>query len=160
MDTLGHSDLLPTQVSHGTYTIMEPMNLNQLTGLPLLAPNADAEFGYTTYLQGMHAGYSGEQHTAAAPVPVVHSNSVASFSESSPTPTGIGTINAGRRVPRLERRGHLKSRRGCFNCKGRRIKVDSRDRRRPRAQAKAETSSTRTDRTASVKKPGPRAATA
>ncbi|KAK7744722.1 hypothetical protein SLS62_010079 [Diatrype stigma] len=103
---------------------MEPMDLSQLAGLPLLALNDDAGFEYTTYLQGTQAGYSGEQHTAAAPVPVSNASSVASsFSEESSIPTATGTAkNSGRQVQRLERRGHLKSRRGCFQCKRRRIK--------------------------------------
>lgn len=43
----------------------------------------------------------------------------------------VGAESTGRKV-RMERRGHTKSRRGCYNCKRRRIKVPYEMKTRPR----------------------------
>lgn len=129
--------------------------LNQLTDLPLVAlndVNDDATFDYAPYLQGGSTSYfHGE----------VSSTSVSSFNDpivaagsSTPIIPSRATENNNlSHKQKLERRGHLKSRRGCFNCKRRRIKVQE-----PRKMATED--STRANYTISVKKHGPHAATA
>lgn len=104
-------------------------------GLPMLSLNTEPQdFDYGAFLQGEDADYLTEESSAQ--------------STSAGTLTGAGSLrgpggqamglakstspstsnNSSNSSPpkRLERRGHTKSRRGCYNCKRRRIKVASR----------------------------------
>lgn len=98
--------------------------LNQLTGLPLIALNGvndDAIFDYAPYLQGGSAAYLHEEVSSA----LGSSSSDPTVAAGSSIPvisSAAGNNNLSHRQ-KSERRGHLKSRRGCFNCKRRRIKV-------------------------------------
>ncbi|KAG8405303.1 hypothetical protein J3458_021965 [Metarhizium acridum] len=97
---------------------------------PVLLTYPDpSEFDYSTFLQ----------QTEDIPFPdPSHSTSAGTISESSPgqatPPSSDGRSTSGAvdmsvtrrqsaQKQRLERRGHTKSRRGCYNCKRRRIKV-------------------------------------
>ncbi|KAL7795187.1 hypothetical protein V8C37DRAFT_46715 [Trichoderma ceciliae] len=95
-----------------------------------------SDFGYATFLQADDVDF----------IDTMQGHSTATLSESSggmhtpPPYSSAGSLSGGsnnnnnnldlslRRLPmqqrqRLERRGHTKSRRGCYNCKRRRIKV-------------------------------------
>ncbi|KAJ0338752.1 hypothetical protein COL922a_005216 [Colletotrichum nupharicola] len=67
-------------------------------------------------LLGDGAAYSSEALSASLPT---GASSAVAANNSRPE---ISTLNAPVQKQRLERRGHTKSRRGCFNCKRRRIK--------------------------------------
>ncbi|KAI0453201.1 C6 zinc finger protein [Xylaria acuta] len=97
---------------------MEPIDFSQPTNLPLLTLGSDnAEFDYAAYLQDEDLDYLGDAGSSGSASIM---NEVASTSVSPPT-SAIVKSNSSQR-PRLERRGHTKSRRGCYNCKRRRIK--------------------------------------
>lgn len=96
-----------------------------------------SEFDFAAFLQADDVGF----------MDTMQGQSTASLSESSggmhtpPPYSGARSLSSSsnnyntldlslRRLPaqqrqRLERRGHTKSRRGCYNCKRRRIKVDA-----------------------------------
>ncbi|KAH6900168.1 hypothetical protein B0T10DRAFT_17785 [Thelonectria olida] len=113
------------------------MDLNQPFSSGLISFTDQGDFDYGAFLQGEDIGFGESAHgltsgggafsddsgtgKATPPSSDNRSNSNASTS----TSTGTGTQIA-RRPPaqkqRLERRGHTKSRRGCYNCKRRRIK--------------------------------------
>ena len=104
--------------------------------MPLMALDDDQQdFDYGMFLQQDDADYMAEDSSASASTnrmgitPPQQSPAVAGTSASE-VPNGVGftalvrtTSEAQRQRQRLERRGHTKSRRGCFNCKRRRIKV-------------------------------------
>ncbi|GAW23672.1 hypothetical protein ANO14919_132470 [Xylariales sp. No.14919] len=99
---------------------MEPIDFNQTTTLPLLTLGSNnTEFDYAAYLQDEELDYLAEAGSSESASVM---NEVASASVSPPTPSAIIKSNSSQK-PRLERRGHTKSRRGCYNCKRRRIKV-------------------------------------
>lgn len=98
---------------------MEPIDFNQSTSLPLLALGSNnTEFDYAAYLQDEDLDYFGDTGSSGSASVM---NEVASTSVSPPT-SAVVKSNSNQK-PRLERRGHTKSRRGCYNCKRRRIKV-------------------------------------
>lgn len=118
---------------------------------PLLTLDANdvADFDYSAYVQDQQdMGYLAEESSASVstpPLPSAPSDALPQtltppqlqLPSSSPSAlvvpragsgsgSGSGsTVNTGLGLQkqRLERRGHTKSRRGCFNCKRRRIKV-------------------------------------
>ncbi|KAI0974928.1 C6 zinc finger protein [Xylaria arbuscula] len=97
---------------------MEPLDFNQSTSLPLLTLGSNnAEFDYTAYLQDDEITYLGDTGSSGSASVM---NEAASTSLSPPT-SAVVRSNSNQRQ-RLERRGHTKSRRGCYNCKRRRIK--------------------------------------
>lgn len=92
--------------------------------LPLMEVNAQQpEFDYTAFLQEEEADYVAEDSSASA-----STNTLALTPPQGQSPTDAGPSSgaasrARQAKQRLERRGHTKSRRGCYNCKRRRIKV-------------------------------------
>ncbi|KAI0472469.1 C6 zinc finger protein [Xylaria cf. heliscus] len=97
---------------------MEPIDFNQSTSLPLLTLGSNnAEFDYAAYLQDEDLDYLGDAGSSGSASIM---NEVASTSVSPPTSTVVKSNS--NQKQRLERRGHTKSRRGCYNCKRRRIK--------------------------------------
>jgi hypothetical protein len=103
--------------------------------MPLMALDDDQQdFDYGAFLQEEDGDYMAEDSSASA-----STNNLGitppGQSPTGPGPsTGPGTSTGSsalvrsaseiqRQKQRLERRGHTKSRRGCFNCKRRRIKV-------------------------------------
>lgn len=96
----------------------------------LLSYPEPPEFDYSSFLQGEDIPFHDPSHGG-------HSGGHLSESSGKLTPPSSGSDNrstasgatdaVARRQPtqkqRLERRGHTKSRRGCYNCKRRRIKV-------------------------------------
>ncbi|KAI1428840.1 C6 zinc finger protein [Xylaria sp. FL1777] len=97
---------------------MEPIDFNQSTTLPLLTLGSNnTEFDYSAYLQDDELDYLGDAGSSGSASVM---NEVASAGVSPPTSI-IARSNSNQK-PRLERRGHTKSRRGCYNCKRRRIK--------------------------------------
>jgi hypothetical protein len=103
--------------------------------MPLMALDDDQQyFDYGAFLQGDDADYMAEDSSASASTnnmgitPPEHSPPHPGPSTGASTNTGSSalvrsTSEIQRQKQRLERRGHTKSRRGCFNCKRRRIKV-------------------------------------
>ncbi|KAJ8129861.1 hypothetical protein O1611_g3769 [Lasiodiplodia mahajangana] len=97
---------------------MDPIDFNQSANLPLLTLGSNnTEFDYAAYLQDEDLDYLGDAGSSGSASVM---NEVASTSVSPPT-SAIARSNSNQK-PRLERRGHTKSRRGCYNCKRRRIK--------------------------------------
>ena len=105
-------------------------------GMPLMTLDDDQQnFDYGAYLQeDDDADYMGEDSSAST------STNNLGITPPGQSPLGAGaslgvatkpgsnalvrtTSEIQRQKQRLERRGHTKSRRGCFNCKRRRIKV-------------------------------------
>lgn len=96
-----------------------------------------SEFDYASFLQaddmgfmdtmqgqstGSLSGSSGGMHTP--PYPGSRSLSSSSNNNYNAVDMSLRRLPAQQRQ-RLERRGHTKSRRGCYNCKRRRIKVNA-----------------------------------
>ena len=99
---------------------MEPIDFNQSTTLPLLTLGSNnTEFDYAAYLQDEDLDYLGDTGSSGSASVM---NDVTSGAVSPPTSSAVVRSNSNQK-PRLERRGHTKSRRGCYNCKRRRIKV-------------------------------------
>lgn len=115
------------------------MDFSQLPLLPLVDDDG-TEFDYAAFFPGDEtttADYLGEMDLAEDSSASASTNNVLTSEHSplqslSPQPPAqtvrSNTSNAGnagntQQKTRLERRGHTKSRRGCFNCKRRRIKV-------------------------------------
>lgn len=97
---------------------MEPIDFGQSTSLPLLTLGSNnTDFDYVGYLQDEEIDYLGDAGSSGSASLM---NEGASASVSPPT-SAVVRSNSNQR-PRLERRGHTKSRRGCYNCKRRRIK--------------------------------------
>ncbi|KAI0424909.1 C6 zinc finger protein [Xylaria sp. FL1042] len=96
---------------------MEPIDFNQSTTLPLLTLGSNTEFDYAAYLQDDEIDYLGDAGSSGSASVM---NEVTSTSLS--PPTSVVVRSNSNQKPRLERRGHTKSRRGCYNCKRRRIK--------------------------------------
>jgi hypothetical protein len=77
------------------------------------------DFDYTAFLQDRELEYVAEDSSS-------NSNSafpIEPFSDGSRPTVPPSSKKASNKKQRLERRGHTKSRRGCYNCKRRRIKV-------------------------------------
>jgi len=88
--------------------------------LPLLTLGSnDAEFDYTVYLPEEDIDYLNDGGSSGSASVM---NDVTPTSVSPPTSATVKSHSALKQ--RLERRGHTKSRRGCYNCKRRRIKVE------------------------------------
>ncbi|KAI1373717.1 hypothetical protein F4677DRAFT_428043 [Hypoxylon crocopeplum] len=83
---------------------MESSNLHQPMILPLLSLDSGDNFNYTTFLQDDDIDYLGISTV------------------SPPEATGATAKSNADQRQRRERRGHQKSRLGCFSCKRRRIK--------------------------------------
>ncbi|KAI1431748.1 C6 zinc finger protein [Xylaria sp. CBS 124048] len=98
---------------------MEPTAFGRPTmTLPLLTlGNDDTEFDYASYLQDEDIDYLGDTGSSGSPS-IMNEGASADVS---PPASSIVKSGSNQR-PRLERRGHTKSRRGCYNCKRRRIK--------------------------------------
>ncbi|KAI1816393.1 C6 zinc finger protein [Poronia punctata] len=95
---------------------MDSMGYDQSMNLPLLTlgSNNTTDFDYAVYLQDEDMDYLGDGGS---------SGSASVMNDARPTsasPPTSATVRNQRQ--RLERRGHTKSRRGCYNCKRRRIK--------------------------------------
>ncbi|KAI0882488.1 uncharacterized protein GGS22DRAFT_45126 [Annulohypoxylon maeteangense] len=95
---------------------MEPSNLNQPMILPLMDSGED--YTYSNFLGGDDAGYGAIGEAAGSTSALDDDLGMAS----APSPTAALATRNSLQKQRLERRGHTKSRRGCFNCKRRRIK--------------------------------------
>lgn len=93
-------------------------------GLPLLPlDDGPPDFDYGVFLQDNmqedDADYLAEESSAST-----STNTITDAALQALSPQGSAVIRGGATPKqRLERRGHTKSRRGCFNCKRRRIKV-------------------------------------
>ncbi|KAI8634132.1 hypothetical protein F5Y19DRAFT_200576 [Xylariaceae sp. FL1651] len=97
---------------------MDPLDFNQPTNLPLLTlNNSNTEFDYAAYIQDGDIDCLGDAGSSGSPSVV---NEIAGTSVSPPTPSTSKSDS--NQKPRMERRGHTKSRNGCYNCKRRRIK--------------------------------------
>jgi hypothetical protein len=89
--------------------------------LPLMDLDDQLEFDYTSFLQDENKDYAGEGSSASASTLTLAITSPQSLS---PTDSGPGAGPSSQQLRlKHERRGHTKSRNGCFNCKRRRIKV-------------------------------------
>ncbi|KAI2634238.1 hypothetical protein GGS26DRAFT_552937 [Hypomontagnella submonticulosa] len=98
---------------------MESSNLNQPKILPLLSLNGgDDDFNYTSFFPDEDISYLINDDPSGSTSTLNDDPGI--LGVSSPT-TALARSNSNQRH-RLERRGHTKSRRGCFNCKRRRIK--------------------------------------
>jgi hypothetical protein len=112
------------------------MDFTQTAGIPLISLDAGPanEFDYGAFLQDeeidVDIDYMAEDSSASGT-----SHNLAGGPGQSLVPLATGAVVARSKTPsptnstgnsppktRLERRGHTKSRRGCFNCKRRRIK--------------------------------------
>lgn len=92
------------------------MDFNQSATLPFLTLGSNSiDFDYAAYLRDEDLGYLGDSGSSTSDMNKFASNSV------SPPTSAIAGNNSNQRG-KLERRGHTKSRRGCYNCKRRRIK--------------------------------------
>ena len=119
------------------------MDFNPATGIPMIALDTSPhEFDYGAFLEeegvdvdvDVDIDYLAEDSSASGTsriladgsiqtlVPLV-TNRAVSGSGRSKTPSPTNSTGNSPPKQRLERRGHTKSRRGCFNCKRRRIKV-------------------------------------
>jgi hypothetical protein len=100
------------------------MNMDMTAITPsavLLSLDAEpGDFDYGEFLQDDEMDYLGED-------PGMSSNSADSPTAKTSSSTELVSRNSQpqKQRQRLERRGHTKSRRGCFNCKRRRIKVST-----------------------------------
>lgn len=112
------------------------MDFTQHGVMPLISLEAEPQdFDYGAFLQEEDIDYLAEESSTSATsntltatsshtlVPLVTRSETADSTSARPK-TSSPTTSSGTSPPkqRLERRGHTKSRRGCFNCKRRRIK--------------------------------------
>ncbi|KAI1210413.1 uncharacterized protein F4807DRAFT_423339 [Annulohypoxylon truncatum] len=95
---------------------MEPSNPSQ----PMILPLMDGGEGYTfsNFLGGDDAEYPAINEAAGSASALSEDLGVTN----APSPAAALATGNSLQKQRLERRGHTKSRRGCFNCKRRRIK--------------------------------------
>ncbi|KAI1340121.1 hypothetical protein F5Y15DRAFT_65093 [Xylariaceae sp. FL0016] len=95
-----------------------PVDITQSTALPLISlGSSTAEFDYTTFFLDEDLDYLADNASSGS---ASAENGCASSSRSPPTCAAFQGKTFQRQ--RLERRGHTKSRRGCYHCKRRRIK--------------------------------------
>ncbi|KAI1460846.1 hypothetical protein F4805DRAFT_415748 [Annulohypoxylon moriforme] len=95
---------------------MEPSNPNHPIILPLMDSGGD--YNYSNFLGGDDTGYPAISEAAGSTSALSDDFGITS----APSPTAALATRNSLQKQRLERRGHTKSRRGCFNCKRRRIK--------------------------------------
>ncbi|KAK4186574.1 C6 zinc finger protein [Podospora australis] len=108
------------------------MNYTSNPALALLSlEQGQAEFDYTAFLQDQDIDYLAEESSASTSSNHFSGPGTVVQPQLQPQPAtnlavvvqgGNGNGAAAAQKTRLERRGHTKSRRGCFNCKRRRIK--------------------------------------
>lgn len=98
---------------------MEHSDLNQPMILPLMDSGED--FTYSNFLSGDDSLYPVIGEAAGSTSALSDAGDLGIASAASPV-AALSARNSLQKQ-RLERRGHTKSRRGCFNCKRRRIKV-------------------------------------
>ena len=95
--------------------------------IPLISLDTEPpDFDYAAFLQGEDdIDYLAEESSASGTSNTLTDGSIQTLVPFPPGNQSSPTNSAGNSPPkqRLERRGHTKSRRGCFNCKRRRIKV-------------------------------------
>lgn len=102
------------------------MQFAQPPPLPMLTLDDGAsEFDYGAFLQDEDVDYLAEDSSASSHT--LNDSSPPALN-AQPSTSVVNSGSSSNQRQRLERRGHTKSRRGCFNCKRRRIKVG-----RPRA---------------------------
>ncbi|KAK9417489.1 putative C6 zinc finger protein [Seiridium unicorne] len=97
---------------------MDPLELTQAMPPMMNYIGNSLKFGYAAFLQDQEVNYLTEERSS-------NSNSaftVGPLSNNSPPDATSSSKKSGNQKQRLERRGHTKSRRGCYNCKRRRIK--------------------------------------
>ncbi|KAI1117540.1 C6 zinc finger protein [Nemania sp. NC0429] len=98
---------------------MDPTDFNQPTTIPFLTlGSGNVDFDYGAYLlDDEDLGYLGDVGSSGSTSDM---NKLAPISVS-PTTSAMAGSNSDPKA-KLERRGHTKSRRGCYNCKRRRVK--------------------------------------
>ncbi|KAI0147083.1 C6 zinc finger protein [Xylariaceae sp. FL1272] len=97
---------------------MNPLDFTQSAPLPILTlGDGNTDFDYGAYLQEDDIDYLADSGSSGS---VTAMNEALSPGTSPLVSSVVEQVNS--RKPRLERRGHTKSRRGCYNCKRRRIK--------------------------------------
>ncbi|KAI5927992.1 hypothetical protein F4810DRAFT_646338 [Camillea tinctor] len=95
------------------------------TVLPILTVNNDTDtdsFDYDAFLQDIDTEQPAINNSSGLTSAANGLSSSSSSSGSTPLPDAVVTRKSAQKQ-RLGRRGHTKSRRGCYNCKKRRIKV-------------------------------------
>ena len=106
--------------------------MSQSTDSPLWALGNTAELELAPYFQGESDCYLGEASSSSSGSALNNNNITNAAAPTRlplpplsalPPATAAAASNVAVRRRGLERRGHTKSRRGCFNCKRRRIKV-------------------------------------
>lgn len=98
---------------------MEPLDLTRAGTAMVDYGVALPEFDYTSFFQDQEVNYLAAGSSS-------NSDSVlgAAFSSDASAPDAPSpSKKAASQKQKLERRGHTKSRRGCYNCKRRRVKV-------------------------------------
>jgi hypothetical protein len=100
---------------------MDPLDLTQVIPPLMTLNDGPPNFDYTPFLQDEEIDYLAEDNSSSSSVALALSTP---SSNSSP-PTARSSKKVAAQKQRLERRGHTKSRRGCYNCKRRRIKVST-----------------------------------
>ncbi|KAF7549452.1 hypothetical protein G7Z17_g6371 [Cylindrodendrum hubeiense] len=103
------------------------MDINQQFSPGLLSFTDQPDFDYGAFLQGEDLGFpESAQGNVASAGGISDDSGKATPPSSDNRSTSNASTELVRRAPaqkqRLERRGHTKSRRGCYNCKRRRIK--------------------------------------
>lgn len=96
------------------------------TGLLSYPDPQDFDFGAFLQTDDINFGESAQGQSSAAAFSDSSATGKATPPSSDNRSSSIGSTEVVRRPAqkqRLERRGHTKSRRGCYNCKRRRIKV-------------------------------------
>ncbi len=101
---------------------MEPSDATHRTILPRMSFDSGDDLDLTAFLQEDDIGNFLANDGASGSAPALNNELV--LSNISP-PEATTSSNPTQRQ-RQERRGHTKSRRGCYNCKRRRIKVFTR----------------------------------
>lgn len=110
------------------------MDFTDYSTMASMALDDQEDFDYDAFLQQEEAEYMGEDSSASASTnnlgvtspglsPPGHGSSTGGGTSTGPSALVRSTSAVQHQQQRHERRGHTKSRRGCFNCKRRRIKV-------------------------------------
>lgn len=98
------------------------MDLNQEFTPGMLSFTDQTDFDYGAFLQADDIMFGGEGAQTQQQVPSDSSDKATPPSTTSGSSSELVARTSAQKQ-RLERRGHTKSRRGCYNCKRRRIKV-------------------------------------
>lgn len=123
--------------------------MSQPADFPLWTAENTAGLEYAPYFQGESDYYLGEASSSGSGSALTNSTADTAAPTRLPLPRpsllppATAASKAAVRRRGLERRGHMKSRRGCFNCKRRRIKVREKKKKRgrvPEGNRTAETS--------------------